>query len=120
MGVGGVILSVRVCFSIIFLSLALALGHWPCGTLTDSCLSSSDSEIYGKIRALLISSLALNCVAFVVGILGAVFGDAISGGGQTLSGIGGILALAAVAYYYSHLDENYSPMLAVMGMCYSL
>ncbi|VDK40686.1 unnamed protein product [Dibothriocephalus latus] len=112
--------SIRTFLAILFLILALALGRWPCGTILGTCLSSSEEEIYRSVGVLLATSLALNVVAFEVALVGCITeGTWARISVKVPASLGGIETLARVANYYAHEDQNYSPILAVISMCFT-
>ncbi|VDK40167.1 unnamed protein product [Dibothriocephalus latus] len=111
---------VHIGFSILFLSLALALPYWPCGTILTSCMNSPRSNAYLVVGALLASALALELVAILLAVISCASSlKNLSLPSFILNCIASILVLAAVSYYYARLDNTYSPMMAVIGMTYA-
>nr|VZI52312.1 unnamed protein product [Spirometra erinaceieuropaei] len=113
--------AIGVGISALFLVLAVALEQWPCGTLLDTCLNSFSKDAYKIVGGLLVSSIVVNLLAFAIVLLNCLRSTAWTGPLElALIWLGGILAIAGVAYYYANVDKTYSPMLAVIGMSFAL
>nr|VZI53442.1 unnamed protein product [Spirometra erinaceieuropaei] len=114
-------LAVGLLLSLLFLILAVALQNWRCGGVLDSCLNSVAKESYQIVGALLVSAILVILVAVAVVIVDCVTSRSwampVSLG---LTWLGGILSLAAVAYYFAKLDSIYCPLLAVIGMSFAM
>uniref|UniRef100_A0A0X3Q208 Uncharacterized protein n=1 Tax=Schistocephalus solidus TaxID=70667 RepID=A0A0X3Q208_SCHSO len=114
-------LAVGLSISILFLILALALSNWRCGALLNSCLNSPTKDSYQIVGGLLLSAIILDILALVFVIVSCARSmpwpkpTALA-----LTWAGGILSLTAVAYYYSKVDQTYSPLMAVIGMSFAL
>ncbi|VDK34199.1 unnamed protein product [Dibothriocephalus latus] len=106
--------------ALLFLILALALSSWRCGTVLDTCLNGESKESYRTVGALLFCAILVNLVAFTIVIVGCMtsfyWTTPVALG---LTWIGGILALAGIAFYFDKLDPTYSPLLAVVGMSFT-
>ncbi|KAL7061855.1 hypothetical protein AAHC03_01977 [Spirometra sp. Aus1] len=114
-------LGVGLSISILFLILSLALQHWRCGGLLNSCLNTSMKNSYQIVGGLLVGAVIVDILALVFVFVSCArkmpWPRPVA---LALTWIGGILALAAVAYYYASLDPTYSPLLAVVGMSFAL
>nr|VZI09925.1 unnamed protein product [Spirometra erinaceieuropaei] len=114
-------LAVGLLLSLIFLILAVALQSWRCGGVLNSCLNSLEKEPYQIVGALLVSAILVNLVAVAVVIVDCITSRSwampVSLG---LTWLGGILSLAAIAYYFAKLDSTYCPLLAVIGMSFAM
>ncbi|VDM05304.1 unnamed protein product [Schistocephalus solidus] len=114
-------LAVGLGFSVLFLILAVALSSWRCGTVLNSCLNWPDKESYQIVGALLVCAILVNLVALAIIIAGCItLRSWATPSALVLTWLGGILALAAIAYYFSKLDSTYCPLLAVIGMSFTL
>ncbi|VDM04191.1 unnamed protein product [Schistocephalus solidus] len=114
-------LAVGLAFSVLFLILAVALSNWRCGTVLNTCLVWPNKESYQIVGALLVCAIAVNIIAFAIVITGCITSRSwTTPAAVVLTWLGGILALAAVAYYFSKLDSIYCPLLAVIGMTFAL
>ncbi|BHF57365.1 hypothetical protein SprV_0100030600 [Sparganum proliferum] len=114
-------LAVGLVLSLLFLILAVALENWRCGTVLNSCLTSAQKKPYQTVGALLVFAILINLAALAIVIFDCVtprsWAMAVSLG---LTWLGGIFALAAIAYYFSKLDSTYCPLLAVIGMSFAM
>ncbi|KAL7061852.1 hypothetical protein AAHC03_01974 [Spirometra sp. Aus1] len=114
-------LTVGLLLSLLFLILAVALQNWRCGGVLTSCLNSVEKESYQIVGALLVCAILINLVALAVVIVDCVTSRSwampVSLG---LTWLGGIFALAAVAFYFAKLDSIYCPLLAVIGMSFAM
>ncbi|VDN27878.1 unnamed protein product [Dibothriocephalus latus] len=107
--------------AVLFLILAVALSSWRCGTVLDSCLRGPFKESYRTVGALLVCAILINLVALAIVIAGCITPlPWCTPAALGLTWIAGILALVAVAFYFDKLDSIYSPLLAVIGMSFTL
>uniref|UniRef100_A0A0X3NP96 Uncharacterized protein n=1 Tax=Schistocephalus solidus TaxID=70667 RepID=A0A0X3NP96_SCHSO len=114
-------LAVGLAFSVLFLILAVALSNWRCGTVLNTCLVWPIKESYQIVGALLVCAILVNIVALAIIIAGCItLRSWATPAALVLTWLGGILALAAIAYYFSKLDSTYCPLLAVIGMSFTL
>ncbi|VDN44997.1 unnamed protein product [Dibothriocephalus latus] len=78
-------------------------------------------ESYQIVGALLVVAILVNLVALAAAIAGCITARAWTLPTTLgLTWLGGILALAAIAYYFTKLDTTYCPLLAVIGMSFAL
>ncbi|VDN39421.1 unnamed protein product [Dibothriocephalus latus] len=108
-----------LCLSFLGLIPSVVLSNWSCGTLLNCCVNGTLTESYKPVGGLLFGAILVNCVALPVAIAGCVRPGA-KAVALVLTWLGGILGLAAIAYYFAILDSNYSPLLAVIGMTVTL
>ncbi|VDN12090.1 unnamed protein product [Dibothriocephalus latus] len=108
-----------LCLSLLGLIPSIVLSNWNCGTILDCCWNGTFTESYRPVGGLLVGAIVVNCIAFPVAIAGCVRSGA-KAAAVVLTWLGGILGLAAIAYYFATLDSNYSPLLAVIGMTVTL
>ncbi|VDN20926.1 unnamed protein product [Dibothriocephalus latus] len=115
-------LAVGLGLSLLFLILALGLPHWSCGSILHSCLNlPAQKAPYQIVGALLVCATLVNFVAFAFSIAGCANSRSwATPVALALTWLGGILALAAIAYYFAKLDSTYCPLLAVIGMTFTL
>ncbi|VDN13994.1 unnamed protein product [Dibothriocephalus latus] len=118
--------AVGLGIAILFLIVAVSISGWDCGTVLGTCQEGSIfpekyKAIYKTLGGLLVSAILINLVALAIVIAGCITSQSwVTPAALGLTWLGGILALAAVAYYYDQMTEIYSPMLAVIGMTCTL
>ncbi|VDN16552.1 unnamed protein product [Dibothriocephalus latus] len=121
---GKIQFAISLVLSLIFLIVAMSISNWRCGTVLNSCLNTSERKSYQIVGGLLVCAILLN-----FGALGAVITDCITvtpwawALGPTALGLtwlGGIFALAAIAYYFKNVDATYCPLLSIIGMSFAL
>ncbi|KAL7061849.1 hypothetical protein AAHC03_01971 [Spirometra sp. Aus1] len=114
-------LAVGLLLSLLFLILAVVMQSWRCGGVLSSCLNSVEKEPYQIVGALLVCAILVNLVALAVVIVDCVTSRSwampVSLG---LTWLGGILSLAAIAYYFAKLDSTYCPLFAVIGLSFAM
>ncbi|VDN43436.1 unnamed protein product [Dibothriocephalus latus] len=114
--------AVGLGIAILFLIVAVSISGWTCGTVLGTCVENSSisdkyKDVYKTVGGLLVCAILINLMALAIVIAGCVTSQAwTTPAALGLTWLGGIFALAAVAYYYDQMSTVYSPMLAVIGM----
>ncbi|VDN08961.1 unnamed protein product [Dibothriocephalus latus] len=118
---GTTCLTFGLSLSILFLILSVALPHWSCGTILHSCLNETSAGSYRTVGALLVCAILVDFVAVLAAIAGCVIEESCATpAARWLTWFGGILAIAAIAYYFNKVDTTYCPELAVTGIIFAL